>query len=939
MENKVKYWPIFKKDDETTENKFETETDVNFNEDGNIIIGGADVVGLYPACTAKHSGLVAKKVILKSSMKFEGVNYREAARYCAMMYDKFEIRANGIERVVPIRRHKKGSKPGVTGCGPMSKHKNDEELWLFPNMEPTELEKRRLLACCTEIGIRKAFSSHLYKFAGRTFLQLDGGPIGVRLAGAVARVVMGEWDLALSNIMKANKMLIWLICRYVDDVTVLMTALRKGTRWDKKQQRLAYCKQWEAMDRREGLPDSTRTMMVVKDIMNSIFRNIQVTTEVPENFQDRKLPVLDFKCWVEGTVGLNTTPDTEQAPDNHKVTTDQVGIKKVPTGNGGIKGTKGDGGIKRSRKIYYTFFEKEMASKFAIMKASALPEKTKVNSLSNDLIRRMKNTSEMLAQKTRDLVVDSFTERLLLSGYRTEQVRDITIAGLSGYERVVKLEAENKGKIHRSATSTSANRYKKKLVGKSTWFLGNRKCDDPEEAQLPDINKESRQNSKPGNHGQNTTKQRQNEDQKTLTVLFVMQTPNGELAKRLRQAEQELSEICGNKVKIVERSGVSLKSILVKTNPLPEQKCGRMNCFPCQQEDNSRCKVRSITYQTSCLLCKQQGVDKRYIGESARSAFERGVEHLKGYETKSIENHMHKHHQIDHQEELSPPEFSMKVIKSHQSPLYRQIHEAIMILKHESVVLNSRGEYNRCQLPRLSVMMGEREVVKKKEEDAEEVSEDLDTDAKRKENPCMIIQRQKRRKIDRPSSSSKTLPTMMTMTSVTPKRKRLTEDENKMNNNSKKKPRKQEADLQLKCSVQKNLLSQTAPSSTPACLSVDIFSNSRSKNQTGAKKLIDLFENFGKQKKNATQPNKVAQLKENFENHPTLHNPPQGQKETTDPNQKNSKTRPTLLPPPQLGTKKRPTKIPAKTSTYRRQVQLKISEFLEKVKPEDRGGS
>ena len=167
------------------------------------------MIGLYPACTARHSGLVAKKVILKSSMNFEGVNYNEAARYCVMMYDKFEIRANGIERVVPVRRHKKGKKPGVTGCGPLSKHKDDEELWLFPTTEPTELEKRRLLACCVEIGIRKAFTSHLYKFAGQTFLQLDGGPIGVRLAGAVARVVMGEWDPALNNSMKKKELLFW----------------------------------------------------------------------------------------------------------------------------------------------------------------------------------------------------------------------------------------------------------------------------------------------------------------------------------------------------------------------------------------------------------------------------------------------------------------------------------------------------------------------------------------------------------------------------------------------------------------------------------------------------------------------------------------------------------------------------------------------------------
>ena len=113
------------------------------------------------------------------------------------------------------------------------------------------------------------------------------------------------------------------------------------------------------------------------------------------------------------------------------------------------------------------------------------------------------------------------------------------------------------------------------------------------------------------------------------------------------------------------------------------------------------------------------------------------------------------------------------------------------------------------------------------------------------------------------------------------------------------------------------------------------------KKQTGAKNLIAVFENFGK-KKNATQPNRVAKLKEKFEIHPTLHSPPQAQKTFTDLSKIYEKTHPTLLPPPKTGTKTRPTKIPAKTSTYKRKVQLKanpktrkISEFFEKAKPED----
>ena len=89
------------------------------------------------------------------------------------------------------------------------------------------------------------------------------------------------------------------------------------------------------------------------------------------------------------------------------------------------------------------------------MQNSALLIKTKVSSLSNDLVRRMKNVSEHLDIETRVGVVNSFTERLKRSGYQASQVRDITIAGLSGYEKIVSLAKQGKTEIHRSATSTS----------------------------------------------------------------------------------------------------------------------------------------------------------------------------------------------------------------------------------------------------------------------------------------------------------------------------------------------------------------------------------------------------------------------------------------------------------------------------------------------------
>ena len=66
----------------------------------------------------------------------------------------------GLNRVIPVRRFKKGVKPGITGREAMKKESGDEIRWVFPvewsegewrEVEVTALERRKLFAACMEI--------------------------------------------------------------------------------------------------------------------------------------------------------------------------------------------------------------------------------------------------------------------------------------------------------------------------------------------------------------------------------------------------------------------------------------------------------------------------------------------------------------------------------------------------------------------------------------------------------------------------------------------------------------------------------------------------------------------------------------------------------------------------------------------------------------------
>ena len=673
-------------------------------ENEKVVMNGADATALYPNLEGRQGGRLVRDAFMKSNLNIDGVNYKEAARYVAMRYDPFEVRKMALERIIPKRKYRKGTKPGVTGKEPLGKESDDEVRWVFPQREPTNKEKRSLIAAALEIGVRDAFSLHVYQFGGKLYHQQDGGPIGMRLAGSVSRIVMNEWARKLLGILNENKIKVWLAAFYVDDVRLLTSVVDKGVRWHTKEKKFLKKDDWLEEDEKDNISDERRTAREMRKAMNSIFSNIQFTMEIQEDFHDNRLPTLDFACWVD---------------KRSEITRSEIG-----TGNQ-LQGEV----ARRRNKILYSFFEKSMNSPYCILERSALPENTKISSLAQEISRRMFNTSEEIPQEERNTIIENYISKMRRSGYRQDQIENIVKAGLIGYERKLEKARGSEQGIHRSAKSTEGLRYKKKLLGKTSWFKKKRN------GQEAEISGECGGARKPP--GPKTgAKKFKNEEKTPITILFVPKTEGGELAKRMRLAEQEIEKITGDRIKVVERAGTMLKRILTKSNPWAGGNCGRIDCLVCRYEEGGGdCRRRNATYRTQCLSCKEKnGKESYYFGETARTPFERGQEHERDYITSKEDGHMHKHWVDDHPGE-EKPKFAMKVLRGHTKAFVRQIHEAVLIEMNTKNILNSKGEFNRCQLPRLGVKMGEKNM------DCEETIEEMNeldifssiNDKKRKE--------------------------------------------------------------------------------------------------------------------------------------------------------------------------------------------------------------
>ena len=159
------------------------------------------------------------------------------------------------------------------------------------------------------------------------------------------------------------------------------------------------------------------------------------------------------------------------------------------------------------------------------------------------------------------------------------------------------------------------------------------------------------------------------------------------LCKMLRAEEQKLTEVTGYKIKIVERSGDQIRRILCKQNPFEGAPCGRDHYMVCKPGGKGDCRIRNVTFETTCDICKQRnqeaGVEdteenvSKYVGETNRSAAERSREHLNDLKEQREDSHIYKHKTIEHPD--TEVTFTMKVIKRHKSALERQVHESVLI--------------------------------------------------------------------------------------------------------------------------------------------------------------------------------------------------------------------------------------------------------------------
>ena len=198
-----------------------------------------DVVSMFPNLYIEKVARVAAEEYLRSGLQVE-VEVEELLLYVAIQYQgrRAELETLGLEEVVPRRKHPKAKTVLITTDEVFNRKKDGSTASKFLKAvrDPTEEEVRVLFSLALEEAIKVCMSSHTYSLGEQCKVQEEGGPIGLKLSGAIAKMFMVWWCrefkqamVVATRALPSFKFHLYKI--YVDDQGLVVEELPPGARY------------------------------------------------------------------------------------------------------------------------------------------------------------------------------------------------------------------------------------------------------------------------------------------------------------------------------------------------------------------------------------------------------------------------------------------------------------------------------------------------------------------------------------------------------------------------------------------------------------------------------------------------------------------------------------------------------------------------------------
>ena len=404
-------------------------SEVNKKDMKEPIIFSMDVVSMFPNLNVERVAEIAASEFLESNLKIE-VDEKELSLYLAIIFQgrrREELEVLGLDDVVPKRRHPRARAVLISTDEILNRRETGEteSKFLEAARQPTVAEVRLMFSLALKELVKVCMNSHTYSVGADGRLQSGGGPIGLKLSGAVSKVFMVNWCKKFKSKMMITTadlpdfdFAIHLYKFYVDDHNLVVEALPPGAR-------LVAGKVEVVAEEVQGdmlIPTDKRTAELMKEVANSVCEFTKMEVDFPSDNLDGWMPILDNKVRIE------------------------------------------------DKKVDWSFYKKPVDSELFILSRSALSNRIKKASLAQEGLRRMRNTRPDKVEERKGKLLTDMAEGMMKSGYPEQYRREVLEASIIGYQRQVAASEAGVKPLYRPRGWRRRERTRKKRLKKSSWY-------------------------------------------------------------------------------------------------------------------------------------------------------------------------------------------------------------------------------------------------------------------------------------------------------------------------------------------------------------------------------------------------------------------------------------------------------------------------------------
>ena len=226
------------------------------------------------------------------------------------------------------------------------------------------------------------------------------------------------WDSQFLSKLEKLEIVPDLYTRFKDDVDTILEALKPGTVISKDK--LVICEEQKLKD--ENLSSDIITMRVLTELANSIDPMIKFSFDVPSNYEENMVPILDLKV-----------------------------------------------GITNEGLVIHEYFEKKTKNKYVILASSALSWNQKRNILFQETMRHLLNTNTGIEAQSR--ILTEFMLKLKRSGYSEKFRENLILKAKAAYKKIVQNDFLGLKPMFRNSEEQETHK-KNKLKNRKWWNKG-----------------------------------------------------------------------------------------------------------------------------------------------------------------------------------------------------------------------------------------------------------------------------------------------------------------------------------------------------------------------------------------------------------------------------------------------------------------------------------